>query len=174
MPSLNSVRQAALDIQGRELVRSVRKSREAIAKVQAELRDAQTALLDRDPVFAARVYADAAAQALSKIPPDIAAAIENQQRVSQSLGKQRENSVRAAARAHLSSVPDINAIYADVPAGSASPSLPGVFAQGREWGTLRDRPSDMTATGRESDPTGYERMLQAYFRALAKDQEAPK
>jgi hypothetical protein len=170
-PSLAKVRQGATENKAQDMVRAVKQSREAIADAQKSLRDAQQALLDRDPLFAAKMYADAAADALSKHPPDVEAASANQALASQSLNKQLSKSVRNAATATLSGVSQFRDTYATEAKG-AMPTDKTSLAAAREWGTLRARPDgEVSAASREEDPTGYQKMLQVYFRTLGKTRQ---
>ena len=170
-PALQKVRQGALDNKAPDMLRGVKESREAIANAQSALRDAQQALLDRDPLFAAKMYAEAAANALAKHPPDVAAASQNQMLASESLNRQWNQSIRDAAAAHLSGVSEFRDIYAaDAP--TATPAGRNNLAVAREWGMLRDRPdAQQSAAVREEDPTGYQKMLQVYFRTLGKTRQ---
>ncbi len=170
-PALQQVRQSAIDNKAPEMLRAVRQSRDAIAKAQSALRDAQQAVLDRDPLFAARMYADAAAEALSKHPPDVVAAAENQALASEALNRQWQQSIREAAVAHLSGVSQFAQVY-DPQSPTFAPTDRVNLAGAREWGILRSRPEgDISATVREEDPTGYQKMLQVYFRTLGKSRQ---
>ena len=170
-PALESVKQNAGDNKAGELVRSIRKTRDAIALVQQELRKAQDAMLDKDPLYAAKVYADAAAEALSRIPPDTQGAIANQRRTSESLAKQSAVSMRDAAAARIASLPQLQDVYEPHARAGPFPAGPADLTQTREWGQLRPRENnDRSAVTHEEDPGGYQQMLQAYFRALGKTQ----
>ncbi len=174
-PALDSVRQATSDNKAPDLLRGVKQARDAIAQAQQELRDAQAKLMDRDPLYAAQLYAEQAAKALSRMPPDVEGAKANQQMASEALNKQRSQSIREAAAAHLSGSSQFRAIYAaDVPPAAKGGEKTDVSAA-RQWGTLRDRQgTDLSAAAREDDPGGYQKMLQVYFRALGKATEAAK
>ena len=173
-PALQKVKQATSDNKAQDMLSGMKQAREAIAEAQKSLRDAQQTLLDRDPLFAAKVYAQAAADALSKYPPDTEAAAQNQELASESLNRQRLQSVRDAAMAHLSGVAqfrDINGSGYPLSTGTAQASL----ASARQWGALRDRGDGaISAAAHENDPSGYQRMLQVYFRTLGKTGEQEK
>lgn len=174
-PALDNVRQATTDNKAPDLLRAVKQAREAIALAQQELRDAQAKLMDRDPLYAAKLYADQAAKALSRVPADIEGAKANQQMASQALDKQRSQSMREAAAAHLSGSSQFRAIYASDLPKTGKEGAKSELPAARQWGTLRDRQgTDLSAAAREDDPDGYQKMLQVYFRTLGKATEGAK
>jgi hypothetical protein len=174
-PSLGKVQQAAKDNKAPELIRGVKQVREAIALAQQELRDAQAKLMDRDPLYAARVYAEQAARALSKVPPDVEGAKASQQMAAEALNRQWSQSIREAAAAHLSASSQFHGIYAADAPQTAKAGVNTELSAGRQWGALRDRQgADLSAAAREDDPGGYQKMLQVYFRTLGKATEGEK
>lgn len=165
-PALKRVKNSVKGNAPQELVRSIRQSREAIAEVQRQLRAAQESLLDKDPLFAAKCYADAAAESLSKVPPDVRAAMESQQRTSEALGRQWAMSVRRASQARLAGTSQLSGIYKGEGAKGAAQVVIEA-EEGREWGTLRPRGGGGNAApSRDDDPAAYGKMLQLYFRTL--------
>lgn len=168
-PSLEQVKQAATENKAQDLVRGVRQVRDAIAQAQQELRDAQAKLMERDPLYAARVYAEQAARALSKVPPDVEGAKANQQLASEALSRQWSQSIREAAAAHLSASGQFNQIYSAEAPVAAKAGVKTELSAARQWGMLRERQGqELSATAREEDPGGYQKMLQVYFRTLGK------
>lgn len=172
-PALTKVKDGATQLRIQDLLTGVKQTRQAIADAQVQLRNAQQALLDQDPLFAAKVYADAATAALGRRPPDIEGALANQQLASGALNRQWDQSVRSAAAVHLSSLGQFKSIYDQ----SQSPAFGGNenLAAARQWGFLKDRSGDdFTAASRDADANGYHKMLQVYFRALGKSKEQKK
>jgi hypothetical protein len=166
-PALGKVKQAVDENKGQDLVRGVRQAREAIAEAQQELRMAQEALLDKDPLFAAKVYANAAADALSRVPPDVKAAVDNQTRASQALTRQWQTSMHESAQARLSGTSATPT--EELVSRGKKPANAQDLAVARQWGILRQREkSEASAPNRDEDPTGYNKMLQVYFRTLGK------
>lgn len=156
--------------------RAAADSRAAIETAQRELAQAQDAFTERDPLSAAKWFARAAADSLSRQPPDLRSAQTHQARVSVALGRAWDRSIHEAAARRLSAVPSLAGVYAPETPGGApgtanGASAPG-FAAAREWGRLLPRGDDsVNVTLHESDPAGYEESLKLYFEALGNAQE---
>jgi len=158
-------------------------ARQAVDVVQDELRKGQDELVERDPLVAAKAFAQAAAQALRKEPPDMDAATRYQQSTSSALQRAWEGQIQQAAQARLAQLPNFGSLFAIPIAvdGQARGTGAGVTSAGppeaptlREWGRLRAREGDnLNASMRESDAPEYQESLKAYFEALGKSNVTP-
>jgi hypothetical protein len=148
--------------------------RQAIEVCQRELGRAQDALVQHDPLVAARWFARAAAVSLSLQPPDMSHAKLHQAGASAALSRAWDQSIHRAAAERLSAIPSLAAVLDPVlPASNGpAPQQTSKFAAAREWGRLRLRDgSDVNSSMRDVDPPGYEESLKLYFEALGKAQE---
>jgi SWI/SNF-related matrix-associated actin-dependent regulator 1 of chromatin subfamily A len=151
--------------------------RDAIDGIQTQLKDAQAALLERDPLTAARAYAAAASTSIGKDPSGAAV---HQQNASVALSRAWDATIHEAAAARLAGLPTMRPLFAPPPdAGAAAPqgaagNVTTKFPMFFGWGRLPWRPmQSLNASPRTSDPPGYQDALQAYFEALGVTQPPP-
>ncbi|HEY2586377.1 MAG TPA: hypothetical protein VGI81_11490 [Tepidisphaeraceae bacterium] len=155
--------------------RSATDVRRAVEACQRDLALAQDALVQRDPLVAAKWYARAAVNSLSMMPPDLGSARAHQANASAAIWRAWDQSIHRAATERLSAIPSMAAVL-----GLPAPSAPGPgsqqgsrFAAAREWGRLRPQDApDLNAALHDADPPGYEESLKLYFEALGKAQGA--
>lgn len=163
--------------------RSAGEVRQAIEAAQRELAAAQDAFTERDPLVAAKWFAWAAADALSRRPPDWTAAGRHQRNTAAALSRAWDRSIHDAATRRLELVPSMRPLFGTTPTapeittpgprpgGVAQSSVVGAAVPAsREWRRLRPRDADdlPTAALRETDPAGYEAALKLYFEAIGK------
>jgi hypothetical protein len=167
--------------------RAAADARQAVEAAQRELAAAQELLVERDPLVAARAFAHAATDALTRKPPDLKSAQGLQRNTTAALSRAWDQSIHQAAARRLAGVPSLRPLFAagplphaaDAPstaAGSARAPAPPFYGPpgptAREWWRLRPREGELLGpTLRESDPVGYEAALKAYFEALGKARE---
>jgi hypothetical protein len=154
--------------------RSATDVRRAVEACQRELSNAQDALLQRDPLMAAKWYAREAANSLSMMPPDFGSARAHQANASAAIWRAWDQSIHRAATERLSAIPSMAAVL-----GPPAPAAPGTggspqgsrFAAAREWGRLRPQDApEVNAALHDADPPGYEESLKLYFEGLGKAQ----
>ena len=174
--ALRSLQSALGGDDGGAVDRAAGEARQAIEACQRELSVAQEALVRRDPLMAARLFARAAAQSLTLRPPDVGRARQHQASVSAALSRAWDQSIHRAASERLATVPSMAAVLGpprprtDPGPNAATPA--GNSAAAREWSRLRPQDdADINAPMHESDPPGYEESLKLYFEALQKAQE---
>jgi hypothetical protein len=154
-------------------------AREAIDAAQKELARAQDVFTERDPLIAAKWFARAAADSLTRSPPDFQSAYRRQMDTSQALSRAWDRTVHEAAAQRLSIVPSMQSLYgvpmpAPILAGKRGAEAKGAasvsdLAAIREWGRLRTREvEELNAPLRETEAPGYEKALQLYFESLSK------
>ena len=162
--------------------RAAAAARRAIDAAQRELAAAQEELTTRDPLVAAKWFARAAADSLTRSPPDFQTAYRRQMDTSHALGRAWDRTVHEAASKRLSLVPSMQTLYG-VPVavisrdgGVVDGNAPiSDIASVRQWGRFRTREvEELSAPLWESDAPGYERALQVYFEMLNKPAERPK
>lgn len=174
-PALETLEAAAQGGDAGFVDRSATDVRRAVAACQRELASAQDALVQRDPLLAAKWYARAAANSLSMMPPDLGSARAHQASASAAIWRAWDQSIHRAATERLSAIPSMAAVL-----GLPAPPAPGAgaqqgsrFAAAREWGRLRPQDApDLNAALHDADPPGYEESLKLYFEALGKAQGA--
>jgi hypothetical protein len=149
---------------------AVAELRGAIDGLQTQLKDAQGALLERDPLTSARAYARAAS---SSLPNDPAGGAAQQQNAAVALARAWDAAVHDAAAARLAGLPTMRPLFTPPPDAGAAPPAQGAaagvasrFPMFFDWSRLPWARQDATAAPRASDPTGYGDALQAYFEAL--------
>jgi hypothetical protein len=175
-PALALLEQAAAADDKSAMDGAARRVREALEAVQKQLRQAQAAVIESDPLVAARWYAQAAARSLAAQPPLIEGAKDQQRDTSLSLHRAWQDAVRESASERLSATPRFHSILSPLAGSSASSSSLGLMedmpAALRPWGPLgTQQPRDLAAPLREADPHGYQDALRVYFDALDKAQE---
>jgi hypothetical protein len=176
-PSLRELQQAIAAGDAPAIDRSVTAARQSIGVVQDQLRLAQDALVEQDPLVAARWFAQAAAQDLSAQNADLKAAGSEQRNISMALSRAWDQSVQQASLGRLAQIPSMQSIISLYPDdfenidGSAqagaglAPAPPAVL----QWGKLRAQQTPaLNAGAHDTDPAGYEDALKAYFEALNK------
>lgn len=177
--ALQEFEQASLRSDAAAADRAAAAARQAIDAAQRELVSAQDDLTARDPLTAARWFARAAADSLTRSPPDLHSAYRRQVDTSQALSRAWDRTVHEAAAQRLSLVPSMQSLYGvAVPApvlaatGGRDAKAAGAvsdMATVREWGRLRTREVEqLNAPLRESEAAGYERALQLYFESLSR------
>jgi hypothetical protein len=196
-PALRQLQQGIKSEDAAAVDKAAGQARRAISAAQEELRKAQAELMDRDPLVAARMFAEAAARSLESTPADLQTAGTQQRNSASALAKAWDNSVHDAAALRLSGVPGMESLFgmpshdtkltgASIASGSGVGSgrksgkgrtvrdpvtlmgIPGL----REWGRLRPRVSEgRSASVRETDPPGYEQSLKVYFETLGQGQD---
>ena len=185
--ALREFEQAGLNGDAAAADRAAAAARSAIDAAQRELVAAQDELTARDPLTAARWFARAAADSLTRSPPDLQGAYRRQVDTSQALGRAWDRTVHEAAAQRMSLVPSMQSLYGvAVPApvlaagaggagdGAAAGAVSDMAAV-REWGRLRTREvEELNAPLRESEAPGYEKALQLYFESLSKTPGEPR
>ena len=176
--------QAALQVFGQSMRngdkgavdRAAQHVRVALEHSQSSLREAQASLIERDPLAAARWFANAAAAALDERPPDFRKARSNQESASTALSRAWQTAMREAGVERLILTPSFRplirppVIESRSADGSKTPTqvVPGL----RQWGYLPKRqPESVNAPIHEIDAPGYQEPLKLYFEALNKAQE---
>jgi len=175
------------DVDGAEP--AAQRARDAIARAQDALRDAQARVVERDPLVSARWFARAAADALTAAPPNRRTASAHQRQTLDALSRASLDALRRSKNARLSQVPTYSPFYlpplpgpwsADdrdpqqADAATANPRLLQTLPGLREWGRLRERLGEsLDAPVRESEPAAYSDALRLYFEILNKE-DAPK
>jgi hypothetical protein len=184
VPALQGFEQVAKSGDAAAAERAAADARSAIVSAQAELARAQQLFTERDPLVAAKWFARAAADSLSRNPPDLTAAQRRQLEASLALSRAWDRTIHQAAAQRLALVPSMQSLFG-VPVAPATRGGPGGtgtapapatdLASVREWGRLRPREmEDLTAPVRESEPVGYEKALQLYFQRLGQVQDNNK
>jgi hypothetical protein len=171
--------------------RAADEARQSIEAAQKELAFAQESLTARDPLVAAKWFARAAADSLSRTPPDLRAAQVRQKETSNALSRAWDRTIHDAAAMRMASLPAMQSLYAPanpapdpakiaaaVAAGEPKPDPAALLAPGlaavREWARLRPRESqDLNAALRDSEPPGFEEPLRLYFESLGKSRAEP-
>jgi hypothetical protein len=177
--ALRDFEQASLRNDAAAADRAAVAARQAIDAAQRELAAAQDEFTSRDPLVAAKWFARAAADSLTRSPPDFQSAYRRQMDTSQALGRAWDRTVHEAAAQRLSLLPTMQSLFgvavpAPVLAGrrGGEQKVAGPvsdLASVREWGRLRTREvEELNAPLRETDAPGYEKALQLYFESLGK------
>jgi hypothetical protein len=159
--------------------RAAAAARQAIDAAQRELAAAQDEFTSRDPLVAAKWFARAAADSLTRSPPDFQSAYRRQMDTSQALSRAWDRTVHEAAAQRFSLVPSMQSLYGvAVPAPVLAAKRGGEvkftgpvadMASVREWGRLRTREvEELNAPLRETEAPGFEKSLQLYFESLSK------
>ena len=184
VPALKEFEQACLKGDTAAAERLAAAARDAVDGAHRELARVQEDITARDPLVAARWFARAAADSLSRSPPDVRGAYRRQMDASEALGRAWDRTVHEAAAQRLSVLPSMQGLFrASLPPPLASrPKAPGEqpgggvsdIASVREWGRLRTREvEDLNTSLRESEAPGYERALQLYFESLNRPPAPP-
>src|SRR5687767_12555890 len=176
--------QAALQVFGQSMragdkgavERAAQHVRIALERSQGALRDAQASLIERDPLAAARWFAQAAASALDERPPDFRKAHSNQESASTALNRAWQSAMRDAGIERLILTPSFRPLLrppvvdtsSQEPGKTPTQVIPGL----RQWGYLPKRqPDSLNAPIHEIDAPGYQEPLKLYFEAINKAQE---
>lgn len=190
MPALKSLAEAAAVPSGEKpptsrdrIDRAAAEVRQAVEAAQLAVARSQEDLALQDPLTSARWYARAAADALSRKPPDFRSAEKAQRSSIALLSQARQETLRYASGQRMMAIRTARPLPVtaqDVPAAVASESnLPPVSAWSwlsGEFRRLRPREmDDSTGLLHRSDPPGYEAAIKAYFEAIDKvKQDAEK
>lgn len=173
LPALRSLQQGTRANDADAVNKSVADARQAIESAQEQLAQAQQQLMERDPLVAAKWYAKQASAALSRNPPDLAAARKSQKGASAALSRAWDQSIHQAAARRLAQVPSMLPLFALYPLqGEGVAEMAITSAQvgpsvAHDWGKLQARePDGMNASLHETDPPGFEDALKVYFDAL--------
>jgi hypothetical protein len=181
-PPLAGLQQA---LAGADAVAAGTTADQAIAAVEAAraaLATSMQTVVDRQPLDAAEHFAHVAAEALSAAgpPPNLEAAVAEQQRASQSLTAAWERSIRRASTERLrglSVMGSLFTLYSTIGAevgdtmanasgrnGASGAAMAPPF---REWGRFLPRNEvDLNASIRDDAPPGFQDALRAYFETL--------
>lgn len=184
LPALRGVAQAIDANDGGSLERSTKVAFRAIEAVQTELARAQDALIERDPLVAAKWFARAAAKSLTERPPDLIAAERHQRVASAALTRAWDRSIHQAANERLAGVPSMMSVFSFFPVaaegqgsggGDVARRIMSLVPAVREWGLVRpDGATQTDAVRRDVDPPGYEEPIRLYFETLGKTKAATK
>jgi hypothetical protein len=164
--------------QGDAADRASTRLRSALETAQWLLSQAQSKIIESDPLVAARWFAESAAQSLAATPPDVPRAQGQQTSASTALGRAWQSAVQNVAGQRLALTPSLGPIL-----GAGGTSLPqaagrslGEMLSGmRQWSFLRWRAPETSATpDHEADPAGYQDALRVYFDYLNKTQRGGK
>jgi uncharacterized protein YciI len=177
-PSLRELQQAIGAGDAPAIDRSVTAARQSLGIVQDQLRQAQDALVEQDPLVAARWFAQAAAQDLSAQNADLKAAGSEQRNISMALSRAWDQSVQQASLGRLAQIPSMQSIISLYPddfdnldggVRGATGAAPAALPVNPQWGKLRAQQTPaLNAAAHDTDPAGYEDSLRAYFQALNK------
>jgi len=147
---------------------------DAIADLQGTLRAAQRKTVDRDPLVAARFFAQRAQEALAQRPPDLVEARLYQKQTSAAIEQAWDQAMNNAVKDRLAQLPSFRSLLMDdfvVADGAGDGELRAAIDRSvaPQWGRLREN-ADATATtgGNAFVPPGYEEALRAYFQTLDK------
>jgi hypothetical protein len=151
--------------------RAASSAEKAAQAVQQQLAEAQRALVQQDPLAAARWFAQTAAGELASEKPDMQATSSAQRDASAALAQAWHLSTHQAALDRLSRSATIQSILNEHPQAAQSVSAPDSPAVASQWGRLHDRDAQtINASARDDDPADYQEALKAYFEALNKQQ----
>ncbi len=178
-PALRSLQQASRAGDTAGTNRATADARAAIESAQKALVRAQEQLVDRDPLLAAKWFAEQSRDALKQNPPDMARARQNQQQAARALNKAWDRSVHEAGRQRLAGIPSMVSVFSLYPftgeaapavgPGSAGLAMTGPVNAASRWARFRARgDAELSTPVRESDPPEYQDALKAYFEALGR------
>lgn len=148
-------------------------TRAAIELTQDLLRQAQARLIERDPIQAAKWFADASADALAQRPPDLQKALGRQAAASLALGRAWQMNVRNGVIQRLGLTPTFRPILSTQPttAPAAGAGLARQVPSIRQWGFLR--PLDglgFSSPLRDAEAPAFSEPIRLYFEGLSKAQ----
>ncbi len=177
-PAMKSMAQAMRTADRAEVDKAAEQLRSAIEHAQQTLREAQAQIIQRDPLVAARWYADAAAQVLADRPADMSRVQTHQDAIRLALTRAWQNQVQKAARNRLATTPGFRSILSNrAPQSGIDPRMAAAEDSElslRRWTALKERtvPS-IAAPMRDSDASAYTESLRLYFEAINKAAEKP-
>lgn len=179
-PLLRKLRQAIIAGDENAVAKSAAAARGAIDDVQSQLRSAEDAMVDRDPLSSARYFAAAAAEQLKSSAGGREKAIAQQTAAARALSKAWDRSIHNAGSARLWQLPP----FLPVIAASSASATPDAFAPpigaagtsgARDWAFFAASHGEpLNASMRESDVAGYEDALRAYFEVLGRVHDSRK
>lgn len=147
---------------------------DAIADLQGTLRAAQRKVVERDPLVAARFYAQKAQQALEERPPNLVEARQYQKETSAALEQAWDRALNNAVKDRLAQLPSFRSLLTDdflLIDGVGDAEMRAVIDRSivPQWGRLRQTTDTAATTGANAFiPPGYEESLRAYFQTLDK------
>jgi hypothetical protein len=157
--------------------RAVADGLRATAAAQEALREARKTLLDRDPLVAARWFADQAADMLdpsapatspASSRPSAAQVREQQLEAASALRRAWDESIHRAAEARLAGIASMASILRMYGFNAEDAAGAGRVAAMPDWGRFQPwQEQDLSAAVRTADPQEYQDALRAYFRVLA-------
>ncbi|MGA2498695.1 MAG: hypothetical protein ABSH20_13200 [Tepidisphaeraceae bacterium] len=167
-PALRALLPAARQPDAAVVEQAADRVRLAIELAQNALRHAQGKLIEQDPLFAARYFADAASTAIDQGSTDPTQLRAYQQSASIALSQAWQDAARSAMMRRLAMAPSLRPILTTQPADpSRMPAdmLPTL----RQWTFLREPDAASgAATLSEPDASGYAEALRLYFQAINK------
>ncbi|MFI5378093.1 MAG: hypothetical protein ACHRHE_02190 [Tepidisphaerales bacterium] len=165
-PALRALLPAARQNDAAAIEHAADRVRLAIELAQNALRQAQGKLIEQDPLFAARYFADAASAALDQGSADPTRLRAYQQSASIALSQAWQDAARSAMMHRLAMAPSLRPILTTQPADPSRVSA-DMLPLLKQWSFLRDPD---TASGSaplsEPDPAGYAEPLRLYFQAI--------
>jgi hypothetical protein len=174
-PALRELSQVLHGGRAAELERAASLTRRAVEQVQGELRQAQEAVVQRDPLVAGKWFAEQAATALAARPPRLKEAQDQQHETSQALARAWDGAIREAAAQRLAGLPHLQAVYAGGTGGQAQaggeqgPEVePVLLPPLRQWGQVRLSEEQSPTYRHRMDPPGYQEALRIYFDSLGR------
>jgi len=191
-PALRQLQQTMNGDDAGAVDKSVADSLAAIKAVQDQLRLAQDAMVERDPLVAAKVFAREAAQDLAQQKQQQQQDAQKQQagqqqmKTSQALSKAWAQSIQQSQSIRSSMVPGNPSMSGQLNWQSARQMLGGASSQAMQqlahlgdfsdWAKLHERdPNAPLDLSRPQDQApGFEDALQAYFEALSQSREPGK
>jgi hypothetical protein len=150
IPALRQFSKAVGDQRPADVAQAAGATRAAIAQAQEALTRTQQKFAEQDPLVAARWFAEAAAAALSRTPPDLSAARQQQSNAAHALENAWTAAIRKAALQRLAG-------SATISSPLSSPTAPP------GWQPL----TPSAEPPRDSEPAGYADALRAYFQTLS-------
>ncbi len=144
---------------------------DTVANLQASLRVTQRKVVDRDPIVAARFYAQRAAEAMRQQPPDLSGARAYQKETGDALRGAWDAAMARNVKDKLEQLPAFQSLFFDELTMDAAGQSPMPLLLDRtmtpEWGRLRDKQTNAAgASGTTFVPQGYEQSIRLYFQTL--------
>lgn len=186
-PALRQLQQAMKGDDVGAVDRSVADSLSAIKAVQDQLGQAQEAMVERDPLVAAKVFAQEAARDLEQQQQHQDAqkqqAGQDQQKTSQALSKAWAKSIQQSQSIRTSMIPgnpgQVNWQSArQMLGGAGNQAMQQLSRLGdfSDWAKMHDRDHDspLDLSRPQDQAPGFEDALKAYFEALSQSREPSK
>ncbi len=165
-PALRALLPAARQNEAAAVEQVADRVRLAIELAQNALRRAQGRLIEQDPLFAARYFADAASATINAGSDDPARLRAYQQSASIALSQAWQDAARAAMLRRLAMAPSLRPILTTQPGDAARVSA-DMLPTLRQWSFLREPDTTPgSAPLSEPDAAGYAEPLRLYFQAI--------